>query len=68
MQVIVNGEERELPGRATVQSAVELTGVPSDARGVAAALDGEVVPRSSWETTSLSEGARIEVLQAVQGG
>lgn len=68
MQVIVNGEARELPGRPTVMTAVELTGVPAEARGVAAALDGEVVPRSGWETTSLSEGARVEVLQAVQGG
>jgi thiamine biosynthesis protein ThiS len=32
------------------------------------ALDGEVVPRGSWTTHELTEGERVEVLHAVQGG
>jgi sulfur carrier protein len=67
MTVRINGEQRELEDATTiadvVQSLVEQTG-----RGVAVALDGDVVPRSEWEATTLRDGAHIEVLRAVQGG
>ncbi|MFI5839875.1 sulfur carrier protein ThiS [Catenuloplanes sp. NPDC051500] len=66
MRVTVNGDDRELDGRVTVADAVaELTGVH---RGVAVALNGEVVPRGRWAETPLSEGDRVEVLTAAQGG
>ncbi len=68
MKVILNGEPRELGDGATVESAVEVTGAPPEGRGVAAAVDGEVVPRGEWSTTRLSDGQHVEVLQAVQGG
>ena len=66
--VTLNGERRELPERATVETAVHLAGAPSGGRGVAVALDGEVVPRGEWATTELREGQELEVLRAVQGG
>jgi sulfur carrier protein len=66
--VRLNGEERELASGATVASAVALLGVAPGARGVAVALDREVVPRSAWETTVLAPGATLEVLTAIQGG
>ena len=68
MLVTVNGGERELPAGSTVLSLVESLSVAPDGRGVAVALDGGVVPRSRWEATELSPGAKIEVLVAVQGG
>ncbi len=66
--VILNGEERDLPAGATVEQAVAAAGASSDGRGVAVALDGEVVPRGSWASTTLGERAQVEVLHAVQGG
>jgi sulfur carrier protein len=42
--------------------------VDPEQRGLAAAVDGEVVPRSEWGATGLRAGQRIEVVQAVQGG
>jgi sulfur carrier protein len=66
--VMLNGERRELSGRATVAAAVELAGAPEGGRGVAVALDGEVVPRGEWATTVVHEGQELEVLRAVQGG
>jgi sulfur carrier protein len=66
MRVILNGEQRELRDGATVEAAVEVTGAPE--RGVAVAVDGEVVPRGAWTRTELREGQKVEVLQAVQGG
>jgi sulfur carrier protein len=68
VNVVLNGEPRELPHGATLNDAIAATGAPDDRRGVAVALDGEVVPRRQWDTTVLPVGARVEVLQAVQGG
>ncbi len=53
LRVTLNGEPRELPDGATVADAVAAAGAPSDGRGVAAAVDGEVVPRGSWTTRVL---------------
>jgi len=66
--VMLNGERRELNGRATVAAAVELAGAPEGGRGVAVALDGEVVPRGEWATTEVRDGQELEGLRAVQGG
>jgi sulfur carrier protein len=68
MSVTVNGEDRELPSGATVASLVEsMPGAPQG-RGVAVAVEGEVVPRAQWPSTELRDGANIEVVVAVQGG
>lgn len=66
--ILVNGETSELCAGATVAGVLVHLGVDSDARGVAVAVDGEVVPRSSWEVFALPDGARVEVLTAMQGG
>lgn len=66
MTVWLNGERRDVPDGATLAQVVTGWGVPP--RGVAVAVDGEVVPRASWDALALAEGARLEVLTAVQGG
>jgi sulfur carrier protein len=68
MRVLLNGEDRLLRDGATGPDAVEAIGADRDARGLAVALDGEVVPRAEWEHTALADGQRVEILQAVQGG
>jgi sulfur carrier protein len=66
--VLLNGESTALPDGATAADAVRATGVAEEGRGVALALDGEVVPRGRWKDTPLSDGEQVEVLHAVQGG
>jgi len=66
ISVVLNGEARELGDPATVADAVAAAEAPE--RGVAVAVDGEVVSRGTWSRTSLSDGQKVEVLQAVQGG
>ena len=68
MTVVVNGEARELAPGTTVRALLDVLEVPGGARGVAVAVDAEVVPRGEWETTTLDDGARVEVLRAIQGG
>jgi sulfur carrier protein len=66
VQVKLNGEPRELPDDSTIAQAVaELTTAPA---GVAAAVNGDVVPRGSWDATLLRDGDQVEVVTAVQGG
>jgi sulfur carrier protein len=66
VQVVINGTSREITENTTLQQVLDEYGVPE--RGVAVAVDGTVVPRTSWPTTTLSPDAGIEVLTAVQGG
>ena len=69
MKVLVNGEPRELPEALTIAELVEQTAPDhGNGHGVAVAVDAEVVPRSDWERTRLSEGQRVELLAAMQGG
>jgi thiazole synthase len=68
VRIELNGEARELPSGTTLDAAVRGTGAEQGARGVAVALDGEVVPRGEWPATELREGQRVEVLAAIQGG
>jgi sulfur carrier protein len=68
MRILVNGETTELEDGATVQAALEALGLPASGRGVAVAVDAEVVPRGQWEARELQEGARVEILRAIQGG
>jgi sulfur carrier protein len=68
MTIHVNGEARELAPGTTVGALLAALDVPGGTRGVAVAVDAEVVPRGAWETTELDEGARVEVLRAIQGG
>jgi sulfur carrier protein len=66
--MIVNGESSEIPAGETVVSVLGWLGLQADARGIAVAVDGEVLPRACWETFALPEDARVEVLTAMQGG
>ena len=64
----LNGEERQVADAATVADAVVLAGVERPERGVAVAVEGEVVPRGEWDERVLSDGESVEVVHAVQGG
>lgn len=68
MRVVLNGEPRDLPDRATLADAIEAAGAPAPHRGVAVAVNGDVVPRGEWGDRALAGGEHVEVLQAVQGG
>jgi len=66
--ILLNGERSDVAAGETVLAALGRLGLAPDARGVAVAVDGEVVPRARWESFPLGEGARVEVLTAMQGG
>ena len=68
MNVLLNGESTQLQAGATVETALAVLDLPGAGRGVAVAVDAEVVPRGQWGKTELHEGARVEILRAIQGG
>jgi thiazole synthase len=71
VRIELNGEGMELPAGSRLRDAVRAKlGVdPAESsRGMAVALDGEVVPRTEWDSTELAEGGKVEILAAIQGG
>jgi sulfur carrier protein len=62
----VNGEPRDLAPGTTVRDLVAT--VSADGSGCAVAINGEVVPRTTWSEHPVTAGDRVEILNAVQGG
>jgi sulfur carrier protein len=66
--IVLNGERSDVRAGETVAAVLARLGLDVDAKGVAVAVDGEVVPRGGWSSYALPEDARVEVLTAMQGG
>lgn len=64
--VIFNDSPRLIPAEETVAGLLRELVLPE--RGIAVAVNGEVVRRSEWAGHQLFEGDRIDVLTAAQGG
>jgi sulfur carrier protein len=65
MMITVNAARLEVDDQTTVAALLQSLGYPD--RGIAVAIDQAVIPRSRW-TATLSDGAQLEVVTAVQGG
>jgi len=66
MNLTINGEARTAPGVANVAALVKSLGL--DPRKVAVELNLEIVPRSTYDQTLLSDGDRIEIVHFIGGG
>jgi sulfur carrier protein len=66
--IVLNGQHSDVRAGETIVAVLARLGLEADARGVAVAVDDEVVPRAAWESFALGEDARVEVLTAMQGG
>jgi len=67
MRVLVNDAAREVPGGARVADLLLELGL-TEARGLAVALNDEVVPRAEWGHRALREGDAVLIIRASQGG
>jgi sulfur carrier protein len=68
MKLRVNGEEREYDGEPRLAALLREIGIDPAAPGVAVAVNARVVPRQELESAGLSDGDRVEIVRAVQGG
>lgn len=66
VEVIVNGEPRQLPAGSTVLSLLEQLSM--DPRVVAVEHNGEILRRPLYGQCSLRSGDRLEIVHFVQGG
>ncbi len=67
MNVLINNVQQLLPDDATVSLVLQTLQIVSD-KGVAFAINNTVIPRSDWQTCSISEGDKITLIKATQGG
>lgn len=68
MKLVVNDRDRAVADDLTVAGLVVALGHDPQRPGAAVAVNGEVVPRSTWTAYPLHDGDRVEVLGATQGG
>lgn len=66
MEIILNGERREVAAEASVFDLLEATGYAE--RRVAVEVNREIVPRSGHRSRALREGDRVEIVHAIGGG
>ena len=66
MKLIINGEERSLENVSSVSSLLQQLGLKADR--IAIELNREIVARGAWDSTTLSDGDRLEIVQFVGGG
>ncbi len=64
--LVVNGTPRSVAAGSSVEHLVAL--VASSPKGIAVAVNADVVPRSLWAETAVADGDQVEVLTAAQGG
>jgi sulfur carrier protein len=68
MIIHVNGQAREIAPPARLTDVLELPEGASSRRGIAVAVNGQVIPRSQHANTELTDGSKVEIVTAVQGG
>jgi sulfur carrier protein len=66
-EIRINGQNEPLTA-ATLAALLAEKAVDTAQKGIAVALNGAVVPRAEWPTTTLKAGDSVEIVRARQGG
>ena len=64
--ITLNGKPHALDGQTNVTSLLATLSI--NPKQVAVAINGEVVPRSTWADATIAEGDTVEIVRAVGGG
>jgi thiamine biosynthesis protein ThiS len=64
--ISLNGEHRRVPAGLTAAGLLEQLGL--DRRKVAVERNEEIVPRSTYDTTCLQDGDKLEIVHFIGGG
>ncbi len=68
MKITVNGTQQSISEALTLRDVIRRTEGVEDRDGIAVAVNDDVISRSEWDNYKVSDGDRIEIIQAVQGG
>jgi sulfur carrier protein len=66
VKLVVNGETQSFDAASSVDELIGTLGL--ERRGLAIAVNGAVVPRSTWSAHGLADGDQVEILTVAQGG
>jgi len=66
--IYVNGQPTETPDVPTIDDVLRSVDIDPATAGIAVAVDAEVARRGVWPTRTVPDGARVEIVRAVQGG
>lgn len=66
IEVAINGEARAIPEGQNIRQVLDLLQI--DGSRVAVEVDRQIVKPAVWESTKVSGGAQIEIVQFVGGG
>ena len=68
MNIHVNGTPHQTSEEVDLETLIATTTGHAPPTGTAAAVNGELITRKSWNSTLLKDGDSVEILQAVAGG
>jgi sulfur carrier protein len=68
MELTINGQARTIEAANIAQLLAAELDEGHSQRGIAVAVNGEVVPRTQWETARIHAGDRVEIVRALPGG
>jgi sulfur carrier protein len=66
MKVFINGEIREIAGQTNLTELLEQFSMPQER--IAVELNKEVVRKKDWETITINDDDKIEIIHFVGGG
>ncbi len=66
--ILVNGREKTIVGGSTLIGVLQSVAVDPSRKGIAVAVNDHVIRRAQWDLHELTEGDRVDVIQATQGG
>jgi sulfur carrier protein len=68
MELTINGQARSIEAANIDQLLATELEEGHTRRGIAVAVNGEVVPRTQWEEARIHAGDRVEIVRALPGG
>jgi sulfur carrier protein len=68
MKIKINGELKELKSKICLSELIQQHLNNKDPKGVAVAMNGKIIPKQQWRSTTLNDVDDIEIVHAVQGG
>lgn len=66
LNILVNGEARQVPSHLSVASLLEWLKLPSER--VAVELNKSIIRKRDWPQTPISNGSQVEIVEFVGGG
>jgi len=66
MQILCNGQQREIGGNTSLTSLLEMLDLPADS--VVAEINKKIINRDQYDTTRLFDGDKVELIRFVGGG